>query len=202
MRSLHRYGENAWFIRCDPDEALPLLRSIDESMPEVIDVAVGEGSVLVQLDPSANPAVVKLKLLNLAPLDLGDQQVCAVTLPVAYDGPDLDTVATATGLSTGEIVARHVGARYTVAFCGFAPGFAYLVGLDPALHVPRLDIPRARVSAGAVGIARHYSAVYPSASPGGWQLIGHCDVELFNPLKTPAALLTPGTQVTFTAVRP
>ena len=89
-----------------------------------------------------------------------------------YDGEDLADVAAACGMSTDEVVRRHVAGRYTCAFCGFAPGFAYLTGLDPALHLPRRPTPRTRVPAGAVAIAAEYTAVYPSPSPGGWHLLG------------------------------
>jgi biotin-dependent carboxylase-like uncharacterized protein len=124
-----------------------------------------------------------------------------VTLPVRYDGPDLDEVARLTGLTRDEVVARHAGGRYTVAFGGFMPGFAYLTGLDPALRVPRRDSPRERVAAGSVAIADHFSAVYPAATPGGWRLVGTCDVPLFDVERDPPALLSPGTRVRFEPVR-
>ena len=97
------------------------------------------------------------------------------------------------------MVARHTGALYTVAFGGFMPGFAYLVGLDPLLRVPRLDSPRERVPAGSVAIADEFSAVYPAATPGGWRLLGRCDVELFDVDRETPALLQPGTRVRFAA---
>ena len=92
----------------------------------------------------------------------------AVTIDVVYGGPDLVAVAEATGLTVGQVVERHLSGTYTVAFCGFSPGFAYLRGLDPALQIPRRAVPRTRVPAGSVAIAARYSSVYPSASPGGW----------------------------------
>ena len=121
------------------------------------------------------------------------------SLAVDYDGPDLADVARLTGLTVDEVVARHTGARYTVAFGGFMAGFAYLVGLDPALRVPRLDSPRERVPAGSVAIADEFSAVYPAATPGGWRLLGRCEQTLFDVDREPPALLQPGTRVRFTA---
>ncbi|MBD3780772.1 MAG: allophanate hydrolase subunit 1, partial [Micrococcales bacterium] len=121
----------------------------------------------------------------------------AVELPVRYDGPDLAEVARLTGLTPEEVVRRHAASTYTVAFGGFMPGFAYLTGLDPALHVPRRATPRERVPAGAVAVAGEYAAVYPAATPGGWRLLGTCDVPLFDVDRDPPALLRPGTRVRF-----
>jgi KipI family sensor histidine kinase inhibitor len=126
-----------------------------------------------------------------------DEHRAPVLLPVRYDGPDLDEVAALTGLSPQEVAARHLAGRYTVAFGGFMPGFAYLTGLDPALRVPRRDSPRPRVPAGAVAVAGDLAAVYPAATPGGWRLLGTCDTPLFDVDRTPPALLTPGTPVRF-----
>ena len=127
----------------------------------------------------------------------------AVELAIRYDGPDLATVAELTGLSIGDVVRLHGAAEYTVAFTGFAPGFAYLAGLPPELEVPRRSVPRTRVEAGAVGLAGPYSGVYPRASPGGWQIIGHLapgSETLWDSLRTPPALLQPGARVRFRAV--
>ncbi|WP_246802925.1 urea amidolyase family protein [Cellulomonas hominis] len=123
-----------------------------------------------------------------------------VELPVRYDGPDLAEVAALTGLTEAEVVRRHAAATYTVAFGGFMPGFAYLTGLDPALHVPRRATPRERVPAGAVAVAGEYAAVYPAATPGGWRLLGTCDVPLFHVDHDPPALLRPGVRVRFVPV--
>ena len=95
-----------------------------------------------------------------------------VEIPVRYDGEDLEEVAEMLGITTEEVVRRHTDAEYTVAFTGFAPGFAYLTGGDPGLDVPRRKTPRTRIPAGAVGLAGAFSGIYPQASPGGWQIIG------------------------------
>jgi len=98
-------------------------------------------------------------------------------------------------MTPGEVVERLVRTPLHVAFCGFTPGWAYLAGLPEELAVPRLDTPRAKVPAGSVGLADRYAGIYPTASPGGWRLIGHTDVTLFQPDRTPPALLVPGTRV-------
>ncbi|WP_246119442.1 5-oxoprolinase subunit B family protein [Cellulomonas massiliensis] len=125
-----------------------------------------------------------------------------VELPVVYDGEDLEEVAALTGLSTAQVVRRHLAGRYSVAFGGFMPGFAYLTGLDPALRTPRRADPRPRVPAGAVAIADGYTAVYPSATPGGWRLLGRCATTLFDVDRDPPAVLLPGTEVRFVQVEP
>lgn len=123
-----------------------------------------------------------------------------IEVPVVYDGADLDEVAQLTGLSAEEVVERHQAATYTVAFTGFAPGFAYITGGDPALQVPRRSSPRARIPAGSVGLAGSFSGVYPRESPGGWQLIGRTETPMWDLDREPPALLRPGAGVRFVAV--
>lgn len=120
-----------------------------------------------------------------------------VTIPVRYDGPDLEEVAAHTGLTVDEVVAAHTSTHWRVGFGGFAPGFAYLVGGDPRLEVARRAEPRTRVPAGSVGLAGTFSGIYPRESPGGWQLLGTTDVVLWDVERRPPALLVPGTTVRF-----
>ncbi len=124
-----------------------------------------------------------------------------VEVPVRYDGEDLDEVARLWDMTRAEAVATHTGTTVVVAFCGFAPGFAYCTGLPERLHVPRRSSPRTRVPAGSVGLAGEFTGVYPTASPGGWQLLGVTDLTLFDVEAEPPALLSPGTRVRFTEVR-
>ncbi len=118
-----------------------------------------------------------------------------VEIPVTYDGPDLETVAGHWGCDVDEVGARHRGTEFVSAFCGFAPGFAYLSGLHAS--VPRLATPRTRVPVGSVALAGTWCGVYPVASPGGWQIVGHTDAELWDPRREEPALLAPGTRVRF-----
>ncbi|TDB91092.1 allophanate hydrolase subunit 1 [Actinomadura sp. KC216] len=124
-----------------------------------------------------------------------------VRLPVRYDGADLAEVAARCGMSIEEVIARHSRRTYTTAFLGLVPGFAYLTGLDPALHLPRRDSPRTRVPAGSLAMASEYTGVYPSSSPGGWHLLGTTDSALWDVERRPPALLTPGTTVQFDPIR-
>jgi KipI family sensor histidine kinase inhibitor len=121
------------------------------------------------------------------------------TVPARYDGPDLETVAAAAGLSSGEVIALHSGTEYRVQAVGFAPGFAYLGDVAPPLRLPRREWPRARVPAGAIGIADRHTAVYPFETPGGWHLVGSTDTVMFDLNRNPAALLRVGDRVRFIA---
>lgn len=124
-----------------------------------------------------------------------------VVIPVEYVGSDLSEIARLTGLPVHEVVERHHSAVYTVAFLGFSPGFAYLVGGDPALNVPRMDVPRSSVPAGSVAVAAAMTAVYPQSTPGGWRLLGRTDTPMFDPWAGGRpALLAPGDRVQFEPV--
>ncbi|MGL5930315.1 MAG: 5-oxoprolinase subunit B family protein, partial [Dermatophilaceae bacterium] len=122
-----------------------------------------------------------------------------VTVGVRYDGADLAEVATHLGTTAADVIRRHVGTTWRVAFTGFAPGVGYLVADDGSapLAVPRRPEPRTRVPSGAVGLAGEFTGIYPRASPGGWQLIGHTEVVTWDALRDPPALLSPGTVVHF-----
>jgi KipI family sensor histidine kinase inhibitor len=121
----------------------------------------------------------------------------AIEIPVSYDGPDLDEVCALSGLSRDELISLHTGATLTAAFCGFVPGFAYLTGVDARLQVARRASPRTRVEAGAVGLAGEFTGVYPRASPGGWQVIGHTALPMWDVARDPPNLLAPGARVKF-----
>jgi KipI family sensor histidine kinase inhibitor len=123
-----------------------------------------------------------------------------VRLAVTYDGPDLGSVAEAWGCTQAEVVDRHRATSFVSAFCGFAPGFAYLQGLEGRQRpVPRLATPRTRVPAGSVGLAGTWCGIYPRESPGGWRIIGRTDAVLWDIDRDPPATLAPGTRVRFTA---
>jgi len=124
----------------------------------------------------------------------------AIEIPVRYDGEDLAEVAHTLGLSTQEVIARHTASTWFAAFTGFSPGFAYLAGGDPIFQVPRRATPRTHVPAGAVALAGQFSAVYPRASPGGWQLIGTAQVAMWDVTRTPPALLAAGQPLRFVDV--
>lgn len=121
-----------------------------------------------------------------------------VVLPVTYEGEDIEIVAAAWGCSATEVVRRHQDTLFEVAFCGFAPGFAYCVSHPELPLVPRRPSPRPRVPAGSVALGGEFCAVYPLAMPGGWQVIGHTTAIVFDAANARRpALLGPGTIVRF-----
>jgi KipI family sensor histidine kinase inhibitor len=124
-----------------------------------------------------------------------------ITIPVRYDGPDLDAVAAATSLSVDAAIAAHSSVEYFAYMLGFTPGFAYLGDLDPALRIPRRESPRTRVPAGAVAIAGAQTAVYPHETPGGWHLIGRTSLRMFDASRARPALVRPGDRVRFEPVQ-
>ena len=162
----------------------------------IVEIIPAEATVLVITDR----AVAREILEQVDPHAVAPGSDETITIPVVYDGTDLHEVAGHTGLSVAEIISLHTGTTYTVAFCGFAPGFAYLTGADPRLHIPRRATPRTRVPAGSVAIAAGYSAVYPLASPGGWHLLGTTNVRMFDPHREAPALLRAGARVRFEPV--
>lgn len=178
-----------------------LRRRAAGSLPAVREIVPGARTVL--LDGLADPAHLAADLphWSVPPLAGGGGE--AVEIPVRYDGPDLEEVAALWGVAPEEVGRLHAGTGFRVAFCGFAPGFGYLTGLDERYHVPRRSSPRTRVPAGSVGLAGGYTGVYPRSSPGGWQLIGTAaQTVLWDPERTPAALLEPGVRVRFVPETP
>jgi KipI family sensor histidine kinase inhibitor len=139
--------------------------------PGVVDVVVSRDDVAAYFDRAPHVDPERIRALATAIDD--PEPVRDIELRAAYDGPDLDDVARATGITTDEVKRLHATAIYTVETMGFAPGFAYLTGLDARLVLPRRATPRPRVPAGSIGLAGAYTAVYPFDSPGGWHLVGH-----------------------------
>lgn len=183
---------------------LALREALATSPPSgLVDLRPAYASLLVVFDarlttyPEIERAVTKL--LPHGELALGPA-ARTIEIPVCYGGshgPDLVDVAREAGLSLAEAAARHAAATYRVAFLGFSPGFAYLLGLPPRLATPRLAAPRLRVPAGSVGIAGGQTGIYPRATPGGWRLVGRTPLRLFDPLRGRPSLLQPGDAVRF-----
>ena len=143
--------------------------------PGAMDVVVARNDVAVYFAGPPSPG----DLASLAQLPADTDPVRDIELRATYGGDDLDDVARATGLTAAEVIERHSAATYTVDMLGFRPGFAYLTGLDPLLVVPRRATPRPRVPAGSLAIADVYTSIYPSESPGGWNLIGQVAEPMF-----------------------
>ncbi|WP_435355827.1 5-oxoprolinase subunit PxpB [Emticicia sp. SJ17W-69] len=140
------------------------------------------------------------KYLENSLQNLNNEQVIEpnlVNIPVIYDGEDLNFVAEYNQLSIGEVIKIHTSPIYRVYMMGFLPGFAYMGGLDARIATPRKSTPRTKVAAGSVGIAGNQTGIYPSESPGGWQLIGRTELQLYTPNSTNLTLLKAGDLVKF-----
>lgn len=194
----------------DLGAAVELHRRLRQAaLPGVRELVPAARTVLVLFDPErTGPAALVDQIGSVAaqpasaaapgsPADVTPVDLTPVEIPVRYDGADLAWVAMACGLSQEEVISRHSGTTYVVAFCGFAPGFAYLHGLDSRLVVPRHGSPRPRVPAGSVAIADRWSAIYPTASPGGWRILGHTKAPVWRPDLDPPTRLLPGAPVRF-----
>ena len=208
---LHRYGDRALLADVPAGRVWSLTAAlrqlVDPAGTEarwtdgVIDIVPAAASVLVEFEPAPGRPE-RVAQLTRAAYDRAGQggptgPGPAITLECHYDGADLDAVAEEIGESVEAVIARHTAGDYLVQFCGFAPGFSYLSGLDPVLQLPRLASPRASVPAGSVAVAGEFTGVYPRSSPGGWRLLGRTEALLFDVDRTPAVLLSPGRRVRF-----
>ena len=187
----------------DLDETLALFDALTaDPIAGVEEIIPAARTLLIQFRPST---IDRQALVNrIAGQDLsrrreGEQR--RVEIPVHYNGEDLDELATLLGISRDEVIGRHTAHDYSVAFCGFAPGFAYLTG-GAGFQVPRRKTPRTRIPAGAVALAGDFSGVYPQASPGGWQIIGVTPLQMWDLNRAEPALLRPGYKVRFTDAGP
>lgn len=134
------------------------------------------------------------------PIDIDKSEPKIIEIPVYYGGeygPDLELVAQNSGLSQDEVIKLHSGKDYLIYMIGFMPGFPYLGGLDEKIHTPRLKNPRLKITAGSVGIGGAQTGIYPIESPGGWNLIGRTDVQLYNPNNEQMVLFEAGDYIRF-----
>lgn len=192
-------------LPCGPQAILAELDSLDAVMgaaaqlraaglAEVTEIVPAARTLLVQ-HAGADTAGIERVLRSTVPWTAA--AVPPVEIPVRYDGVDLSEVARTVGLTIDELIELHSGTAYVGAFCGFMPGFTYLVGLDPRLHLPRRATPRPRVPSGSVAIGSEFTGVYPCVSPGGWHLLGSTDATMWDDARAEPALIAPGANVRF-----
>ncbi len=196
----HRCGDTGVLVELgDNGQVHALVAAVRASNIEgLTDLVPALNTLLLILDPQrTGPAAIEARLrhLEVVPLPITDRR--AIEIPVTYDGEDLAWVAAHCGMDEREVIHAHTENPWRVAFCGFAPGFAYLVGGDPRLKVPRRGESRVAVPAGAVAVAGEFSAIYPRRSPGGWQLLGHTTESMWDIAADPPARLIPGDVVRF-----
>jgi KipI family sensor histidine kinase inhibitor len=181
------------------EHVLALHADLEERpVPGMLDLVPALETLLVKFDPAATtPEQVCQNIRTRTPVYAQQQSGRVLEVPVRYNGEDLHAVSSLLGISVSETVRRHTSQIWTVAFSGFSPGFAYLVGDTGGLQVARRASPRTRVPTGAVALAGEFSGVYPRESPGGWQIIGQTDLKAWDLKRNPPALMTPGTRVSF-----
>lgn len=200
---LRQAGDRAVLLETgDPGTTVAVAEALRAaSLPQVQDLVPASATVLVRVVKGTDLHDIGRVLLDLAAgvdtTPVTEQPTDELLIPVVYDGPDLADVADATGLTEAQVIAAHTGTPWRAAFVGFAPGFAYLIGGDPRLRMPRRTQSRTTVPAGSVAVAGDYSAVYPRESPGGWQLIGTTTATLWDETADPPALIHPGRWVRF-----
>jgi KipI family sensor histidine kinase inhibitor len=163
--------------------------------PALLDVVPAARTIL--LDGVEEPGVVMhdIQSWSVPPIPAGGGAV--IEIHCQYDGPDLPAVAAQWGVSVPEAVRIHASLEHEVAFCGFAPGFAYITGISHSRQVARRDSPRTAVPAGSVALGGLYTGIYPKVSPGGWQVIGHTGAVMWDLGRNPPSLLQAGDRVRF-----
>lgn len=208
---VERFGERAIVLATGQSGSLEVQRRIwgvarvARTWDDVADAVCGDGNLTVFVRDADAADFTTLALLMREAWETPSGAVAESTrlieIPVQYDGLDLGEVARHAGLSEREVVELHAGGEYVALFVGFLPGFAYLGGLDARLAVPRRAVPRAIVAAGSVAIGGELTAIYPFASPGGWNVIGRTDAVMFDARRSPAAAIVPGDRLRFVEVR-
>ncbi len=203
-------GEAALLAECSIDDVTLANRHVVALAQRLATVSecsitLGIRSVLLRYDPLQRAPAEMFCIMReaSAAIELWDEgEPRIIDVPARYggeDGPDLIDVARSLGMTARDVVALHTAQAWRVLMIGFAPGFPYIGPLPPALYLPRRSTPRAKVPAGAVAIAAGLTGIYPARLPGGWHLIGHTDLELFNPQREPPARLQAGDFARFIA---
>lgn len=177
-------------------------RLTNASIPGVVETVPTLRSLMVHYDPSITSFGVLSERIaeHLADVEGREIDGRLWTIPACYDlelAPDLEEVATATGLTPDDVVALHSGTTYRVYMLGFLPGHPYMGDLPAPLQLPRRQSPRTLVPPGSIAIATSMTSIYPLASPGGWHLIGRTPINLFDTRRDPPVLLSPADQIRF-----
>ena len=195
-------GPTAVVIEVDStDDAVQLGAWLRKRRPEgLVDLVPAARTVLAQFDSSATLARLERELQHYEPRE--SSEIAGgrlVEIETVYDGDDLDEVAQALGVTVTELIEIHTGLTFVAAFNGFVPGFAYLTADHPLVRLPRRRSPRPRVPQGSVAVAGGFAGVYPTASPGGWNLLGHTRAVMWDSARSRPALIEPGDRVRFVA---
>jgi inhibitor of KinA len=207
-------GDSAWLIEL-PDRldeqvnrrAIQIAAQVERArLPWATDLVVGYRSVMVYVDALAETAVrMQSTLAMLAATAPEDDAAIGtrIEVPICYGGefgPDLDDVAAFGRCSVDEVIERHLALEYRVYVVGFVPGWAYMASVDPTIAAPRRSSPRLKVPPGSLGIAGRQTGIYPSETPGGWNLIGRCPRRPYDPDRAEPFLFRAGDRVRFRRV--
>lgn len=207
-------GENAIVIEFGNEISKEINAKIRKMMLEIekeqwkgiLEIIPTYRSVLLQYDPFLWTYKEILGKLNTFVLDSHgeeEEEVNLIEIPTLYAGefgPDIDFVSEHTKLSVKEIIERHTAVDYLVYMLGFIPGFTYLGGMDESLATPRLKTPRLQILPGSVGIAGSQTGIYPSLSPGGWQIIGRTPLSLYDSTKNPPVFIQAGDYIRYVSI--
>ena len=197
------YGPDHWLLQLESSDAYASLLTIHhQSSALILESIMGYDSLLLRTRPTTTAAELLAHTESLTSSETPQHAGRLHSIPVCYDGPDLAEVATLIGLDEDQVIKLHCAALYTVRFLGFSPGFAYLDGLDPKLHLPRRKIPRTKMASGTVAIGGSHAGIYTIPSPGGWNWLGHTNHPLFDPSQngTDAFTFQPGDNVKFNPI--
>jgi inhibitor of KinA len=210
---IRQAGDSAWLVelpdRIDPEvngRAIQIARKVERAGLPVTDLVIGYRTVMVYVDPLARGAdTVERRLNEIAsePRGSTEESGSLIEVPVCYGselGPDLEDVARFGGCSGDEVIRRHLAREYRVYVVGFVPGWAYMASVDATIAAPRRSSPRLKVPAGSVGIAGTQTGIYPTETPGGWNLIGRTPVRPYDPGRATPFLFRPGDRVRFQRV--
>lgn len=182
------------------------MAAIDGNIEGIVEMTPTYRSITIVYEPeklSYSDLVEQLKKYESVSSSDGEEKVNLIEIPTLYGGeygPDMDFVKSNAGLSEEEVVKIHAGTDYLVYMLGFAPGFTYLGGMDERIATPRLKSPRLKIEAGSVGIAGSQTGMYPSESPGGWQLIGRTPLKLYNPEAEPPVFIQAGDYIRYVSI--
>ena len=178
-----------------------------ENLWGVVETVPAYCSLLVVYDPlraAADALARQIRgLCDFDDIDDPEASQRVIEIPVVYGGeagPDLEAVAAYHKVTGEEIIRLHSGTVYRVYMIGFTPGFPYMGELPQALDTPRRETPRTHIPKGSVAIAQRQTGIYPVVSPGGWQIIGHTPLELFDPCQEKPSLLGMGDEVRFVPI--
>lgn len=184
-----------------------VVKSVEEAKVDgIVELLPTYRSLMIMYDPlkiEYSELISTLDFMSSKQVDNEEEKIKIVEFPTVYGGeygPDINFVAEHNNIAVDEVIKIHTGTDYLVYMMGFTPGFTYLGGMSDKIVTPRLASPRTKIPAGSVGIAGAQTGMYPSETPGGWQLIGRTPLKLYDSDKEPPVMLSAGDYVRYVSV--